>query len=256
MVKALFFIFIRIFRKTARMKIALIGYGKMGREIETIAKERHHEVALIIDQDNLADLTAEKLAAVDVAIEFTSPKSAYQNVVSCLNAGKPIVSGSTGWVEHFPDAAALCKQLGGTLFYSSNYSLGVNIFFRVNQLLASLMGKAQGYSVAVEEIHHTQKLDAPSGTAITLTELISKELPGMDGWVLAPQKAENKISITSHREGSVPGTHSVVYASDVDEITFTHAAKSRKGLALGAILAAEFVIDKKGVFGMTDLLKL
>ncbi len=254
--KALFFIFNRISRNTHRMKLALIGYGKMGREIEAIARERHHEVALIIDQDNLHDLTPEKLASVDVAIEFTAPKSAFNNVISCLNAGKPIVSGSTGWGDRFPEAAELCRRLEGTLFYSSNYSIGVNIFFRVNQLLASLMGKAQGYSVAVEEIHHTQKLDAPSGTAITLTQLMAQELPNMNGWVLAPEKAANKIPITARREGSVPGTHSVVYTSEVDEITFTHAAKNRKGFALGAILAAEFVKDKKGVFGMNDLLKL
>ena len=238
------------------MKLALIGYGKMGHELEAIAKERNHEVVLIIDQDNLADLTAEKLSSVDVALEFTSPKSAFQNVLICIEAGKPIVSGSTGWGERFHEAAELCKRRGGALFYSSNYSIGVNIFFKVNQLLASLMGKTQGYSVAVEEVHHTQKLDAPSGTAITLAELMAKELPGMKGWVLAPEKLDNKISITARREGSVPGTHSVTYSSDVDEITFTHAAKSRKGFALGAVLAAEFLKDRKGVFGMNDLLKL
>ena len=238
------------------MKIALIGYGKMGHEIEAIAKERNHQVVLTIDKDNPQDLSPEKLRMADVAIEFTSPHTAFNNVTACFNAGVPVVSGSTGWIDQMREAEELCRKTNGGFFYASNYSVGVNIFFRVNQLLASLMGKAPGYSLEVEETHHTQKLDAPSGTAITLAEVIAAEIPSKEGWTMNPEEKQKSILIKAFREGSVPGTHSVFYESEVDKITFTHEAKNRKGLATGAILAAEFMVGKKGVFGMNDLLKL
>lgn len=238
------------------MKIALIGYGKMGHEIETIAKERNHQVVLTIDKDNPQDLSPEKLRLADVAIEFTSPHTAFQNVTACFNAGVPVVSGSTGWVNQLQEAEDICKKSNGGFFYASNYSVGVNIFFRVNKLLASLMAKTPGYSLEVEEIHHTQKLDAPSGTAITLADVIASEFRNKSGWTMDPKEKADRILIKARREGNVPGTHTVSYASEVDEITFTHEAKNRKGLALGAILAAEFMVGKKGVFGMNDLLKL
>jgi len=238
------------------MKIALIGYGKMGHEIETIAKERNHQVVLTIDKDNPQDLSPEKLSLADVAIEFTSPHTAFSNVTACFKAGVPVVSGSTGWVNQLPEAEAICRKSNGGFFYASNYSVGVNIFYRVNKLLASLMAKTPGYSLEVEEIHHTQKLDAPSGTAITLADVIASEFPEKSGWTMDPGDKADHILIKARREGNVPGTHTVSYASEVDEITFTHQAKNRKGLALGAILAAEFMVGKKGIFGMNDLLKL
>ena len=238
------------------MKIALIGYGKMGHEIEAIAKERNHQVVLTIDKDNPQDLSPEKLSMADVAIEFTSPHTAFTNVTACFNAGVPVVSGSTGWISQMQEAEELCRKANGGFFYASNYSVGVNIFFRVNKLLASLMAKAPDYTLEVEETHHTQKLDAPSGTAITLAEVIATEMPTKEGWTMDSEEKQAKILIKAFREGSVPGTHSVFYESGVDKITFTHEAKNRKGLAMGAILAAEFMVGKKGVFGMNDLLKL
>ena len=238
------------------MKIALIGYGKMGHEIETLAKERNHQVVLTIDKENPQDLTSEMLARADVAIEFTSPHTAFTNVSACFKAGIPVVSGSTGWMDQLHEAEALCKKSNGGLFYASNYSIGVNIFFRVNKLLATLMAKTPGYNLEIKEIHHIHKLDAPSGTAITLAEVIAAEIPEKSGWSMNPAEKEDHVFIKSVREGEVPGTHSVTYTSQVDEITFTHAAKNRKGLALGAVLAAEFMVGKKGVFGMNDLLNL
>jgi len=237
------------------MNIALIGYGKMGHEIEAIAKERNHRVVLTIDKENPQDLTREKLSQADVAIEFTSPHTAFANVTTCFKAGIPVVSGSTGWMDQLQEAEELCRKSNGAFFYASNYSVGVNIFFRVNKLLASLMAKTTDYSIEIEEIHHVQKLDAPSGTAITLAEIIAAETPGKKGWSMNPAEKEDHVFIKAVREGSVPGTHTVTYTSEVDEINFTHAAKSRKGLALGAILAAEFMVGKKGIYGMQDLLK-
>ena len=238
------------------MKIALIGYGKMGHEIEAIANERNHQVVLTIDKDNPQDISPEKLRLADVALEFTSPHTAFANVIACFNAGIPVVSGSTGWGNQVPEAEELCRKANGGFFYATNFSVGVNIFFRVNKLLASLMAKTPGYSLEVEEIHHTQKLDAPSGTAITLTEVIASELTSKNGWTMNPDEKQEKILIKALREGSVPGKHSVFYESGVDKITLTHEAKNRKGLALGALLAAEFMVGKKGVYGMNDLIKL
>ncbi len=238
------------------MKIALIGYGKMGHEIEAIANERNHQVVLTIDKENPHDLSPEKLKLADVAIEFTSPHTAFSNVSACLKAGIPVISGSTGWGNQMAEAEELCLKLNGGFFYASNYSVGVNIFFRINKLLATLMAKTPGYDLNIEETHHTQKLDAPSGTAITIAEGIASELPIKKGWTMNPDEKQEKILIKAFREGSVPGTHSVIYESEVDKITFTHEAKSRKGLAIGAVLAAEFMVGKKGIFGMNDLIKL
>ena len=238
------------------MNIAIIGYGKMGHEIEAIAKERGHNISLIIDKDNRDDLTPENLSKVDVAIEFTTPETAFENVKACLLAGKPIVSGSTGWLDKLEEAKELAKKGNGALFYASNFSIGVNLFFKVHQMLAKYIDKVKGYNFDIEEIHHTQKKDAPSGTAITLANLISDEIDKLNGWTLSPKIEEGKIPITAVREGVVPGTHIVTLNSEQDEIILTHRAKSRKGFALGAVLAAEFSMGKKGFLTMDSLLKM
>ncbi|MGL5959512.1 MAG: 4-hydroxy-tetrahydrodipicolinate reductase [Bacteroidales bacterium] len=238
------------------MKIALVGYGKMGQEIEVIARERGHQISLIVDFSNRADLNAEKLADIDLAIEFTSPETAYENLTTCLSTGTPVVCGSTGWLSKMEDVKRCCSANNSAFFYASNYSLGVNLFFRLNQHLARMMSKvADTYHVALEEVHHTAKKDAPSGTAITLAEGILEEMPNYSNWALQPNVVEGEIPIGAIRRDPVPGTHSVIYDSDIDTITITHEAKNRKGFALGAVLAAEFLIGKQGCFGMDDLLK-
>ena len=244
------------------MKIALIGYGKMGHEIEQVLLSRGHSVALIIDQDNAHDLCAEKLAGVDVAIEFTTPTTAYSNVRTCIECGTPVVSGTTGWHDKLEELQALCREKNSSMIWSSNYSLGVNITFRLNRYLAELMNRFEGYNVAIEEIHHTQKKDAPSGTAITLASDIISRLDRKRSWhCIEPQKGEesdNKegsIEIVSLREGSVPGTHTVRYQSDDDILEIKHTLKSRSALATGAVIAAEFICGKVGVFTMDDLFK-
>lgn len=238
------------------MKIALIGYGKMGHEIELAALARNHQIVLIIDKDNLGDLTAENISKADVAIEFSTPNTAFQNIKICLNAGVPIVVGTTGWLDHLEEAKSIAVKSKASLFCASNFSLGVNIYFRVNKILADYINEVKGYSSSITEIHHTQKLDAPSGTAITLAQIVVNSIDEIKGWTLLPEKEEGKIPIESIREGSVPGTHVMNYSSEQDEITFTHKLKSRKGLALGAVLAAEFVIGKKGFLTMDDLLTI
>lgn len=236
------------------MKLAIIGYGKMGHEIEAIAIERGHTIELIIDQSNSIQLTEQNLSKIDVAIEFTSPETAFENVMICLKANKPVVSGTTGWLQKIDEAKAYANAGNGALFYASNYSIGVNIFFRTNQLLASYLNKAKGYKPSICEIHHTQKKDAPSGTAISLAKIIENEMSIYNGWSLLPEIDEQKIPIEAIREGSVPGTHVVTYSSAEDEITFTHKAKSRKGFALGAVIAAEYSYGKKGFLTMDSLL--
>jgi len=238
------------------MKIALIGYGKMGREIEKIALDRGHEIVLTIDITNPEDLNVAKLKNADVAIEFTIPTSAPANYKLCFEAGIPVVSGTTGWLEHLPDVHELCKNLNGTFFYSSNFSLGMNIFFVLNKRLAELMASRSEYAVEIKEIHHTQKLDAPSGTAITLAEGIIDNIPAKKTWVNQQTTVSGEIGIISEREGQVPGTHIIKYDSDVDYVEIVHCAKSRKGLAFGAVLAAEFSFGKKGILTMNDLLNL
>ena len=235
------------------MRVAIIGYGKMGHEIEQVLLERGHSVALIIDQDNAHDLRAEKLAGVDVAIEFTTPATAYTNVRTCIECGTPVVSGTTGWHDRLAELQALCRERGSSMIWSSNYSLGVNITFRLNRYLAELMNRFEGYNVAIEEIHHTQKKDAPSGTAISLANDILERVERKQRWLNEPTEEADAIEITSLREGMVPGTHTVTYTSPDDEIVIKHTLFSRRALALGAVVAAEFIATRKGVFTIDDL---
>ena len=237
------------------MKAAIIGYGKMGREIEKILLERGHSVALVIDTDNASDLNAANLAQADVALEFTMPTTAYGNIRTCIENATPVVSGTTGWTDRLPELQELCREKGGALFYASNYCLGVNLMFRLNRRLARMMERFDAYDVRIEEIHHTQKKDAPSGTAITLAEGIISEIGRKTGWVNEPSDDLSQIVVTSLREGAVPGTHTVTYESDDDRIELKHTIKNRRTLALGAVVAAEFLCGKKGVYTMDDLLK-
>lgn len=238
------------------MKIALIGYGKMGKEIEKIALDRGHEITLKIDITNPEDLNRENLKKADVAIEFTMPASAIANYKLCFEAGIPVVSGTTGWLEKQTEVHQLCTDSNGTFFHTTNFSLGVNIFFALNKKLAEMMAKHSEYTVEMKEIHHTQKLDAPSGTAITLAEGIIENIPAKKTWVNHATERADEIGIVSEREGQVPGTHIVNYDSEVDYIEITHCAKNRKGLAFGAVLAAEYSFGKKGILTMNDLLNI
>ncbi len=250
------------------MKIALIGYGKMGRMIEQIAIERGHEIVSIIDIDNREDFASEAFRSADVAIEFTAPHVAYDNYLKAWEAGVKVVSGSTGWTEeHGEDVRRACEQEGKTLFWASNFSVGVAIFSAVNKYLASIMNKFPGYDVKMEETHHIHKLDAPSGTAITLAEGIIENIDRKTGWtkgtLLAPDGtlsgtedcAENEFAISSVRRDEVPGIHTVTYDSEADCITITHDAHSRKGFALGAVLAAEFTAEHSGLLSTDDLFR-
>ena len=237
------------------MKAAIIGYGKMGREIERILRERGHDVPLIIDLDNRSDLSAERLREVDAALEFSTPATAYDNIRACIDAGTPVVSGTTGWTGRLEELRTRCRERNGAFFYASNYSLGVNLLFRLNRQLAEMIGRVGGYDVRIEEIHHTQKEDAPSGTAITLAEEIIDRIGTKQRWVNRPAAAPDELEIDSLREGAVPGTHTVAYTSDDDVITLRHELKSRRALALGAVVAAEFLVGKHGVYTMDDLLK-
>ena len=227
----------------------------MGREIERILTERGHEAALIIDTDNAHELDAAHLAGIDVALEFTTPETAYRNIRTCIECGVAAVSGTTGWTDRLGELQELCRERGGALFYASNYCLGVNLMFRLNRRLARMMERFDAYDVRIEEIHHTQKKDAPSGTAITLAEGIISEIGRKTGWVNEPSDDLSQIVVTSLREGAVPGTHTVTYESDDDRIELKHTIKNRRTLALGAVVAAEFLCGKKGVYTMDDLLK-
>jgi 4-hydroxy-tetrahydrodipicolinate reductase len=238
------------------MRIALIGYGKMGKEIEKIALERGHEIILKIDITNPEDLTIQNLQKADVAIEFTIPSSAVANYQLCFEAGIPVISGTTGWLDRKPEVFEKCKNLNGTFFYSSNFSLGMNIFFALNKKLATLMASRSEYKIEMTEIHHTHKLDAPSGTAITLAEGIMENISSKTKWVNHETDDSAELGIISERVGEVPGTHIIKYDSEVDYIEITHCAKSRKGLAFGAVLASEFSKDKKGILTMNDLLNI
>lgn len=238
------------------MKIALIGYGKMGHMIEDIALQRGHEVVLKIDVSNQGDFTQENISKADVAIEFTGPDSAFENVIKCLQLNVPVVSGSTGWNNKMEEAKKLCTANQGSFLHTSNFSIGVNIFFEVNQLLARLMASQPEYEVMMKEIHHTQKKDAPSGTAVTLAEQILFHLPGKKSWVNTATNNKEEISIISERMDPAPGTHEVKYFSEIDDIKIIHTAHNRKGFALGAVLAAEYIFEKKGIFSMKDVLHL
>ena len=237
------------------MKIALIGYGKMGRTIERIALERGHEIVSVIDIDNLDDFESDAFKSADVAIEFTVPKVALSNYRRAFAAGVAVVSGTTGWTDELPALKKEIDETGKTLFWSSNFSLGVNIFMAVNKYLATIMNQFPNYNVEMTEVHHTQKLDAPSGTAITLAEGILENLNRKTSWVKETQTKPEEMAIKSIREGQVPGIHTIRYESEVDSIEITHDAKSREGFALGAVVAAEFTAGKKGLLGMGDMLK-
>lgn len=246
------------------MKIALIGYGKMGHMIEKIALERGHEIVCRIDIDNQEDFDSDAFKTADVAIEFTNPKVAYDNYIKAFKHNVKVVSGSTGWLqEHGDDVKRLCTEGGQTLFWASNFSVGVAIFSAVNRYLAKIMNVFEAYDVKMEETHHVHKLDAPSGTAITLAEDIIANLDRKDGWTSSEFKVQDskfkaqdsKLPITSFREGEVPGIHSVIYDSDADMIKITHDAHSRKGFALGAVLAAEYTLTHSGLLTTSDLFK-
>ena len=234
------------------MKIALVGYGKMGKTIERIAVERGHEIVARIDIDNRKDLA--ELEA-DVAIEFSHPDAAFENIKGCLERNVPVVCGTTGWLDRKAEIEKLTKDNNGAFFYASNYSLGVNIFFKVNEYLASLIRNFESYNVSVDEIHHTEKKDAPSGTAITLAEGIMKHLTRKKKWVNKDTSNLSELSIRSYRIDQVPGTHTVKYSSAVDDIEIKHTAHTREGFAQGAVMVAEWIKGKKGVLNMDDFLK-
>jgi 4-hydroxy-tetrahydrodipicolinate reductase len=238
------------------MKIALIGYGKMGREIEKIYLSRGHETGLVIDINNRTELTVENLRTCDVAIEFTIPESAVDNYFICFEAGIPVVSGTTGWLGRREEVYKKCRETNGTFFYGSNFSVGVNLFFELNRTLARLMAGHPAYKPEMTEVHHTQKLDAPSGTALSLAEDMIALLPGIEKWTDNTEASENELPVKSERTGEVPGIHTIKYDSEEDFIEITHSAKSRKGFALGAVLAAEFSFGKKGILSMNDMLKI
>lgn len=236
------------------MKCAIIGHGKMGREIEHILAERGHSVELIIDEANASDLTPERLEGIDVAFEFTTPDTAAENVGVVLAAGGRVVCGTTGWLARLKEMEALAEERGGALFYASNFSIGVNMMFRLNRRLAELMNPHAQYDVRIEETHHIWKKDAPSGTAITLAEGVIAELDRKSRWVNAKPKQSEELEIESFREGMVPGIHTVTYTSDDDFIELKHSILNRRALAMGAVLAGEYLQDKRGVHTMDDLL--
>jgi 4-hydroxy-tetrahydrodipicolinate reductase len=238
------------------LKIALIGYGKMGKAIEGIAVERGHEIVLRIDAENTNELNNDNLQQADVAIEFTNPNSAIKNLTACFDAEIPIVCGTTGWLEHWEKIKSECENKNATLLYASNFSIGVNLFFELNKKLAQLMSNRTEYQCTIEEIHHTAKKDAPSGTAITIAENIIALNPNKKNWVLGETEDTNSLSITSKRIDPAPGTHIVSYNSAIDSIEIKHTAHNRIGFATGAVLAAEFVLGKKGVYGMGDVLEV
>lgn len=237
------------------MNIALIGYGKMGHEIEKIALQRGHNIVSIIDMNNLEEFNSPAFKSADVAIEFSTPDSAIQNYRKCFEVGVAVVAGTTGWLEHLDEVKKACAEQGQTFFYASNYSLGVNIFFALNKYLAKIMNNYPSYEVKMEEVHHIHKLDAPSGTAITLAEDLIKEVDRKERWSLEVEEKQTDLPIHCIREGEVPGIHEIIYESEADIISIKHDAKSRVGFALGAVLAAEFTNGKKGFLGMGDMLK-
>ena len=235
------------------MKIALLGYGKMGKEIESIALQRGHTIVLKVDENNSTTFTNEDLKKADVAIEFSTPQTVSANIKKCFDAQVPIIVGTTGWYEEFEMIQELCLQKNGALFHATNFSLGVNLFFKVNTYLAELMNKYDSYNVEMEEIHHIHKLDKPSGTAISLANQILEKIERKKQWSITDNTPET-LFIKDVREGEIPGTHIIKYTSAVDDIEIMHKAHNRKGFALGALIAAEYIKDKKGIFTMNDLI--
>ena len=238
------------------MNIVLLGYGKMGKVIEKVAESRGHNIVARIDVDNRQEFEKLTASQVDAVIEFSHPSSAFQNVKSCLEKNLPVVCGTTGWLENKSEIEALAFEKEGAFFWSSNYSIGVNLFFELNKTLAKLMSPQKQYSVSTTEIHHTEKKDAPSGTAITLAEGIIQNSEDKKTWVSNEIPKQDEVAIWSAREGKVPGTHIVKYISDIDQIEISHVAHGREGFALGAVIAAEWIVGKKGVFGMKELLEI
>ena len=237
------------------MKIALIGYGKMGKTIEQIALNRGHQIVSIVDINNPEEFQSANFKSADVAIEFTTPATAFDNYMKSFAAGVPVVSGTTGWLDRIGEIKEKCEKEGKTFFYASNFSIGVNIFFALNKYLAKIMNNFPSYNISMTETHHIHKLDAPSGTAITLAEGIIENVDRKDRWTLETAEQPTDLPIHDIREGEVPGIHEVTYESDVDYISIKHDAKSRAGFALGAVVAAEFTAGKKGFLGMDDMLK-
>jgi len=241
------------------MNIALIGYGKMGQIIEKIAIDRNHEIVLIVDENNRDQITVKDLQQADIAIDFSTPSSVLENIDLCLEANLPLIVGTTGWYDQLEDVKEKCASGNNSLLYGSNYSIGVNVFFHINKLLAKAMSPYKQYEVQVEEIHHTQKLDAPSGTAITIAEGILGNYDGKSSWInnvigeddIIPKN--DQLLIESHRLEDVPGTHTVLYSSEVDQIEFKHTAHSRAGFALGAVIAAEWLLEHPGFHNVTDM---
>lgn len=236
------------------MKIALIGYGKMGQAIEEIAVAQGHEIVLKIGIENQEEFTIDAVQKADVAIEFTSPHIAVENIKKCFEAGVAVVSGSTGWLEQWEEVIEACHKNNGAFIYASNFSIGVNLFFELNSYLAKLMAPHTGYEVSLEEIHHTQKKDAPSGTAITLAEQVLEHITRKKTWVNHISDNVAELEIISERIDPYPGEHSITYKSDIDEISITHTAHNRKGFASGAVLAANFLNGKKGIYNMKQVL--
>lgn len=236
------------------MKIAILGYGKMGQIIEKIAQERGHNIILKINQDNLYLLNINNLKKADVVIDFSTPESARTNIIQSIDANTPIVSGTTGWLDDYKEVKDYCIKNKGTFLYASNFSLGVNLFFELNKYLAKLMKKHQHYQIDLTEIHHSQKLDKPSGTAISLAEQIISESEIKNKWTLHSENLDEELNIDSQRIGNITGTHGVNYRSETDSISIKHEAHSRDGFALGAVIAAEWIISKIGVYSMSDVL--
>ena len=237
------------------MNIALIGYGKMGKAIEEIALQSGHTIVLKIDADNYeSGFTPDNIRKADVAIEFTGPDTAVNNIKKCFEWGVPVVAGSTGWLEHWEEVVTCCNDNNGSFLYASNFSIGVNIFFELNKVLARMMADKAGYEVSVEEIHHTQKKDAPSGTAITIAEGIMENNHLKKSWINEPTENKDELSIISKRIDPAPGTHIVKYQSEIDDIEIIHTAHNRKGFATGAVRAAEYIFQKKGVFTMKEVI--
>lgn len=232
------------------MNIALLGYGRMGKSIEAIAMERNHNITLRATSST----TTFDFSKTDVAIDFSTPSTAVNNIKRAIDAGIPVISGTTGWLEHYEEVLEYCRSKSGTFLYASNFSLGVNIFFEINKRLGQLMASVEGYTTEIEEVHHTKKLDAPSGTAITLAEQIIENTHYKD-WTLDKPNS-NEIHIEAKRIPEVPGTHEITYNSEIDSINIKHVAHSRQGFALGAVIAAEWIKDKKGIFSMKDVLNI
>ncbi|MBC7745723.1 MAG: 4-hydroxy-tetrahydrodipicolinate reductase [Flavobacterium sp.] len=242
------------------MNLVLLGYGKMGRAIEQIAINRGHKIVLRIDADNQEDLTPENIKTADAAIDFSTPASVINNINLCFEAGIPLIVGTTGWYNQLSSVKLKCEESNNSLLYASNFSLGVNVFFHINKVLASIMNRYSQYEVQVEEIHHTQKLDSPSGTAITIADDIVNRLDRKSGWINERIEDEGQIIIKpeqllieSHRIEEVPGTHTVIYSSEIDEIELKHTANNRTGFAIGAVLAAEWLQDRKGFYNINEM---